>query len=110
MPQIDDTTRAQLRAQYGEFHVLASPKLPGHQFAFRRVGVAEFDAFLATLAARETGAKVQAHRQLARDTLIFPSPAAFDELCRDLPGLGHTFGNRLAELAGLEADVVVGKG
>lgn len=110
MSKIDDTVRKQLRDQHGDFHVLSTPRVKGAEFAFRRVGAMEFDAFLATLSAREGGAKVQAHRQLARDTLIYPSPEQFDELNRDLPGLAHTFGMKLAELAGLDADVLVGKG
>lgn len=110
MPMIDEATRAQLKTQHGDFHVLSSPRVRGHEFAFRRAGAMEFDAFLATLSAREGNEKVQAHRQLAKDLLIYPSPADFDAFSLDLPGLAHTFGNKLAELAGLEADVVVGKG
>lgn len=110
MPKIDDTTRAQLRAQHGEFHVLSSPRLRDHEFAFRKVGATEFDAFLATLASRDGNEKVSAHRQLARDLLVFPNEADFDALGKELPGLAHTFGNKLAELAGLDADIVVGKG
>lgn len=110
MSKIDDTVRKQLRDQHGEFHVLTTPRVKGAEFAFRRVGAMEFDAFLATLSAREGNEKVQAHRQLARDTLIYPSEAVFEEFARDLPGLAHTFGMKVAELAGLDADVVVGKG
>lgn len=110
MPKLTDETRAALKAQHADLTVLSSPLLPGHEFAFRRCGVAEFDAFLVTVSSRDLAAKVQAHRQLAGDLLVFPDGDAWRQFSADLPGLAHTFGNELAHRAGLDADVVVGKG
>lgn len=110
MPKLDDAIREALKKQHGPITVLSSPALKDHEFAFRRCGVAEFDAYLSTAASRETSTKVQANRQLARDLLVFPEPKAWEELSTDLPGLAHTFGDELARIAGLNADVIVGKG
>lgn len=110
MPQLDDATRDTLKAQHGPLTVLSSPLLKGHDFAFRRCGVLEFDAFLVTASSRDLPTKVQANRQLAADLLVFPDPETWRQLATDLPGLAHTFGDELAQIAGLSADVRVGKG
>jgi hypothetical protein len=89
---------------------MSSPALAGHDFAFKRCGVVEFDAFLVTASSRDIPTKIQAHRQLAADLLVFPDAESWRALCEDLPGLAHTFGNELARKAGLDADVALGKG
>lgn len=108
MPKMTDDQRKAMKAQGAT--ILSSPAFPGHEFAFRRCGVAEFDALMATIASREAGAKVQAHRQLARDLLAFPTEAEWDTFAEQYPGAAHTFGNKVAQLAGLDIDIVVGKG
>lgn len=110
MPKIDDPTREALRAQHGPLTLISSPAMPGHDFAFKRCGPVQFDAFLVTGNSRDLPTKVQAHRQLASDLLVFPDPDTWRQLAEELPGLAHTIGNELAHRAGLEADVTVGKG
>lgn len=110
MPKLTDDARAALRAQHPDLTVLSSPALPGHEFVFRRCGVTEFDAYLVTASSRDLSTKVQANRQLAGDLLVFPDGDAWRKLCEELPGLAHTFGDELAQRAGLNADVTVGKG
>jgi hypothetical protein len=110
MPKLTEEVRAALKAKHPDLTVLSSPSMPGHEFAFRRCGAVEFDAFLVTVSSRDVATKVQAHRQLAGDLLVFPDGDTWRQLCDDLPGLAHTFGNELAHRAGLDADVVVGKG
>lgn len=110
MPKIDEATRDALKAKHGNLTVLSSPMLKEHEFAFRRCGVTEFDAYLVTASSRDLPTKVQANRQLAADLLVFPDADTWGKLCEDLPGLAHTFGDELAQRAGLNADVHVGKG
>lgn len=108
MPKIPEDKRKALKT--AGCTILSSPTFPGHEFAFRRCGVAEFDALMATMAGREVGTKVQAHRQLAKDLLEFPTESEWDAFVEQYPGAAHTFGNKVAELAGLDVDIVVGKG
>lgn len=110
MPKLTDDARAALKAKHPDLTILSSPSMPGHEFAFRRCGAVEFDAYLVTATSRDLPTKVQANRQLAADLLVFPDGDAWRQLCADLPGLAHTFGDELARRAGLNADVVVGKG
>jgi hypothetical protein len=107
MAKLTPEARAALKSAHGEVITLTSKQLPAEEFAFKRPTAIEFDVFLATVADRTT--KVGAHRQLARDLLVHPSPAEWDAMAERLPGLAHTFGNKLAERSGLDADVTVGK-
>lgn len=110
MAKITPEQLADLRAKHGSVHVLSTPRLPGEDFVFRPAGAGEFDAFLATVASRDLATKSQAHRQLAVDLLVYPSEGEWREMAAKLPGLAHTIGDHLSKLAGLDADIVVGKG
>lgn len=101
---------ADLRKTHGDLLVLSSPRVADADFVFRRCGVREFDAYLATASSRDAATKIQANRQLAADLLVSPAPSAWKTLCEELPGLAHTFGDTLAEASGLNVEVVVGKG
>lgn len=107
MPKMTEDQRKALKAAGAT--ILSSPAFTGHEFAFKRCGVAEFDAFLTTMASKEAAGKVQACRQLAKDLLEFPGESEWDAFAAQYPGAAHTFGNKLAEVAGLDVDIVVGK-
>lgn len=107
MAKLTPDQRAALKTAHGDVTFIASKVLPNEDFVFRRPGSVEFDAFMATLSDRAT--KVGAHRQLARDLLVYPSESEWDAMAERLPGFAHRLGMALAEESGMESDVVVGK-
>lgn len=107
MPKLTNEIRASLKAANPEALVLRTPELKDSDFVFRATKVTEFDAFLAALNGNDESAKVYAHRQFARDLLVFPSLEEWDALSEARPGICHTFGVELSNRAGLGAEVQV---
>lgn len=93
-----------LRETHGEVYVL---EVLEHRVAVRMPTEAEFDAFMA--AATDKAKVASAGKILFRRCCVHPSRAEVDAMLARKPGLGVTLGNKVAELAGLGAEVELGK-
>ena len=94
-----------LKAEHGDdVYVLEAM---GHTVAVRMPTEAEFDAFMAQVTAPKQGAV--AVKLLFRRVCVWPPKSEVEAMLARKPGLGATFGNKVAELAGLGAEVEMGK-
>lgn len=105
MPKLADSDRNAIKAKHPDAILLRTSAAREHDFVFRPVGLAEFDMFLAALNGGDETAKNYAHRQLARDTVLFPPPAEWDALAASKPGVAHALGYELSQRTGLGAEV-----
>ena len=105
MPKLTDADRSQIKAKHPDAVLLRTPAAKEHDFVFRPVGLAEFDMFLSALNGGDETAKNYAHRQLARDTVLFPPVAEWDALATSKPGVAHALGYELSQRTGLGAEV-----
>lgn len=104
--KLTNEKRAELRDNNPDAFILRSPSAAGHDFVFKPVSLAAFDAFLSAVNGDDATAKVYAHRTLAADCILFPSRDELLALGREKPGVVHALGDELAKRAGLRAEVV----
>lgn len=89
-----------LRAEHGEVLVLEAM---GYRVAVRMPTEAEFDAFVAGVSTPAKGAA--SVKVLFRRVVVWPSRPEVDAMLKAKPGLGITFGNKVADWAGLGAEI-----
>lgn len=101
---LDANKLAELKAAHGDLRRL-SCKVDGESFeaVVRMPGDAEFDQFQSNL--WDKGKRPYAIRGMFRACCVHPEAAALDEMLRRKPGLAVTFGQKLAEYAGLADSV-----
>jgi len=105
--KLTDEDRARLKAANPDALVVRTKELPDHDFVFRQMRVQELDAFLGAVNGDDETAKVNAHRTLAKDLLVFPADDVWDDVVTQKPAVAHTIGVELSKRAGLNATVQV---
>lgn len=110
MPRITKEQLAEVRSTHGQdCKRITMPAFPGHDFVAKPCTPTEFDAMAVALASRDPSTAANAPRQLAADLIVWPGEDVFRDFAEQYPGAAHTLGQKLAEMAGVGVDVIVGK-
>jgi len=97
---MDTKKLQQLKEQYGEIFEMTSG---GITVYCKQVSRGAFKRAFTLISSEKT--RFDGLEALLRDSVVFPDAAKLDEILEKRPGLIVPFGNKIAELAGLQEEL-----